>query len=272
MHKNIKILCEIAEVSTSGYYKRLKTADDKDKDYEDYLTIKKICQKGKMRWGYRRVCMELDGKMNHKKILRIMNKYGLLAKTRRANPYRQMAKKTQEHRTFPNILDRNFKQEHPRSVFCADITYLPFNHRFAYLSAVKDIATKEIVAAHLSMHIDVELVIRTMEKFRKDSYMHKEALIHSDQGFHYTNPEFIALTKQLRLTQSMSRKGNCIDNAPIESFFGHFKDEIDYKSCRTFEELEMLINNYIDHYNNERRQWELKKMTPVQYRDHLLMK
>jgi len=68
----------------------------------------------------------------------------------------------------------------------------------------------------------------------------------------------------------MSRKGNCIDNAPVESFFGHLKDDVDYKSCRTFEELQLLIENYIDHYNNRRAQWDLKKMTPVEYRDHLI--
>jgi transposase InsO family protein len=140
------------------------------------------------------------------------------------------------------------------------------------LSAVKDVATKEIVAAHTSMRIDMDLVTKTIEQLRKDPHISKDALMHSDQGFHYTNPEFITLMKKLKFIQSMSRKGRCIDNAPIESFFGHFKDEVDYKSCKTFEELHSLINSYIEYYNNERKQWELKKMTPVQYRNHLLMK
>jgi len=155
------MLCTIASVSRSGYYTWFKTAEREDKDLEDYLIIKEVCEKGRMKWGYRTVCMKVDKKMNHKKVLRIMNTYGLSAKTRRANPYRHMMKKTQEHRTFPNILDRDFRQESPRSVFCTDITYIPFNRRFAYLSAIKDIATKEIVAAHVSMHIDMELVIQT---------------------------------------------------------------------------------------------------------------
>ena len=97
-------------------------------------------------------------------------------------------------------------------------------------------------------------------------------MIHSDQGFHYTNPQYIKVVKDLNMVQSMSRKGNCIDNAPMESFFGHFKDDVDYKECRTYEELEVLIRDYIEYYNNERYQWDLKKMTPVQYRNHLLMK
>lgn len=95
-------------------------------------------------------------------------------------------------------------------------------------------------------------------------------MIHSDQGFHYTNPLYIKQIKELGMVQSMSRKGNCIDNAPIESFFGHLKDEIDYKSCKTFEQLHSLIEEYMGYYNNERQQWELKKMTPVEYRNHLL--
>jgi putative transposase len=235
------------------------------------LTISKVCEKGKMKWGYRVVCMNLNERMNHKKVLRIMKKYGLLAKIRRGNPYKQMAKKTQEHRTFPNILDRKFKQNNLRSVLCTDITYISFNHRFAYLSAIKDIATKEIVAAHVSMHIDMELVKQTIEKLQKDPYISTETIIHSDQGFHYTNPIFITLMEKLKFIQSMSRKGNCIDNAPIESFFGHFKDEVDYRSCKKFEELKLLIENYIEYYNNNRKQWELKKMTPVAYRDHLLV-
>jgi putative transposase len=91
-----------------------------------------------------------------------------------------------------------------------------------------------------------------------------------NQGFHYTNPQYIHVIKGLDMIQSMSRKGNCIDNAPMESFFGHFKDDVDYKECRTYEELELLVEEYIEYYNNERYQWDLKKMTPVQYRNHLL--
>ena len=100
----------------------------------------------------------------------------------------------------------------------------------------------------------------------------QNVLIHSDQGNHYTNPQFIATVSNLGMVQSMSRKGNCIDNAPIESFFGHFKDDIDYGDCNTFEELSLRIEEYMEYYNNGRQQWNLKKMTPVKYRNHLLSK
>lgn len=211
--------------------------------------------------------------MNHKKIKRIKAKYGLITRIRQKNPYKAMMKKTQEHRTFPNILDRQFTQLIPFKVFCTDITYLFFNNRVAYLSVVKDIASGEIVAWSLSMHIDMNLVFETVQSMKGNANIPslKEVLIHSDQGFHYTNPQYIGSIKQLNMTQSMSRKGNCIDNSPMESFFGHFKDEVDYKTCKTFEELLAMVKEYITYYNTQRQQWELKKMTPVNYRNHLLL-
>lgn len=213
--------------------------------------------------------MKLEDKhiiFNHKKIIRIKNKYGLITRIRRKNPYKTILKKTAEHRTFTNKLDRQFTQSIPHRYFCTDITYLPFNHRFAYLSVVKDIASGEIVAWHVSPQITMELVLTTLEQMKG----YRNALIHSDQGFHYTNPTYIEKVKLLEMIQSMSRRANCIDNAPIESFFGHLKDDVDYKSCNTFEQVRLLIENYIRYYNHERRQWDRNKMTPVQYRDHLL--
>ena len=194
-----------------------------------------------------------------------MGKYGLRVKIRRKNPYKTIMKKTADHRIFANRLDRAFGQTTPHRFFCTDITYLPFNNRFVYLSVVKDIATGEIIAWHLLPHITMELVLATIDQMKQ----YQNALIHSDQGFHYTNPEYIEKIKMLGMVQSMSRKGNCIDNAPIESFFGHLKDDVDCKNCRTFEEIHQLIENYIKYYNNERAQWDKNKMTPVEYRDHL---
>ena len=204
-----------------------------------------------------------------------MGKYGLVCKIRRANPYKQIAKKTKEHCTFNNQLNREFKFLVPFKVFCTDITYLPFNHRMAYLSVIKDIGSGEIVAWKLSMHIDMELVLGTIERLRNNAALPLESfqniLIHSDQGFHYTSPQYIEQIKKMSMIQSMSRKGNCIDNSPMESFFGHLKDDVDWKECKTFEELNLLIENYMQYYNYERYQWNLKKMTPVQYRTQSLL-
>jgi len=205
-----------------------------------------------------------------------MRKYHLFVKIRSRNPYKNIAKKTQEHQTCENKLNRQFEQSVPLKVFCTDITYLFFSHHLAYLSVIKDICSGEIVAWKSSPHIDMDLVLKTVEVMKNNVDLpissFDNIMIHSDQGFHYTNPQYIKVVKDLNMVQSMSRKGNCIDNAPMKSFFGHFKDDVDYKECRTYEELEVLIRDYIEYYNNERYQWDLKKMTPVQYRNHLLMK
>jgi len=278
LKRNIQIACEVAKVSRSGYYRWLKHCHEPEKDHEDYLLIKEIFEKGKRKYGWRTIKMKLkmDKKvvMNHKKIQRIMKKYRLRTKIRRVNPYRMIMKKSLEHRTFENLLNRQFTQDIPLKVFCTDITYLPYNHRMAYLSVVKDIATGEVMGWNLSQHIDMDIVMNTIEKMKAhpsfETVTFSDILIHSDQGVHYTHPEYIQAIKELGMVQSMSGKGNCIDNALIESFFGHFKDDMDYKDCKTFNELYSLTEQYMKYYNHERPQWDLKKMTPVMYRNHLL--
>jgi transposase InsO family protein len=257
----------LARVSRGGYYKWLQDIDKPDKDYPDYLKIKAVFDQSKGKYGWRNIKMVLP-EMNHKKIQRIMRKFNLVAKVRRKNPYRQMMKKSLEHRVFPNKLQREFKQNIPFKVFCTDITYIPFLNRFAYLSVIKDIASGEVVAWNLSLYLEVALVTDTIRNMRLDSY--ENIMIHSDQGFHYTNPSYIEIVKELKMIQSMSGKGKCIDNAPIESFFGHMKDELEYGSCRSFDELRLAIEEYMRYYNYERKQWTREKMTPVAYRNHLL--
>ena len=212
--------------------------------------------------------------MNRKKIQRIMRKYNITCPIRKANPYKRIAKATKEHRVVPNRLNREFKQNTPGKVMLTDITYMPYgNNKIAYLSTIKDSSTNEILAYNLSNSLAIDIVTETINKLvkLKSFKLHKDAFIHSDQSSHYTSPIFQKLLKKYNLGQSMSRRGNCWDNAPQESFFGHMKDEIDYKSCETIEELKILIDDYMDYYNNERCQWNLKKLTPVQYRNQLLV-
>jgi transposase InsO family protein len=237
------------------------------KDYSDYLLIKKVFDDSKGKFGWRSIKMALPA-MNHKKIQRIMRKYDLLAKVRRKNPYKAIMKKRLEHRTFPNLLKRQFDQSFPYKVFSTDITYIPFKNEFVFLSVVKDIASGEAVAWNISRGLEMALVADTIKQLPHE--LCENAMIHSDQGFHYTHPGYIELIKELKMTQSMSGKGSAIDNAPIESFFGHMKDELDYKSCHSFEDLRSKIAKYMQYYNNERKQWTRNKMTPVQYRNHLL--
>lgn len=274
MAGDVKMYCGIAGVSRCGYYKWLSNPN-LNKDKEDTELIKEIFEKGKKKVGWRSIQMKLYNdykvKMNHKKIKRIMRENNLKAQIRRKNPYKMIMKKTQEHRTFANLLDRQFSQFTPRQVLSTDITYLYYSYgRKAYLSVIKDIATKEIVSWQLSNNLTMKFVLDSIDELKNINTINFKTIIHSDQGFHYTNPEYIKKVKAFKLIQSMSRKGNCIDNAPIESFFGHMKDEINHKTARTFEELKEIITNYMHYYNNKRYQWEIKKMAPVEYRNHLL--
>lgn len=202
-----------------------------------------------------------------------MKKYDIICPLRRANPYRRMAKATSEHAVSPNLLNRQFKQNIPGKVLLTDITYLFYGKgKKAYLSTIKDGSTNEILAYNVSDQITLDLATDTLVKLKNNRKVKlaKDAFIHSDQGFHYTSPIFQRLVKKYRLSQSMSRRGNCWDNAPQESFFGHFKGETSIKHCVSLEELKREVKSYMTYYNYYRYQWNLKKMTPVEYRNHLL--
>lgn len=274
---DILIRCAIAGVSKSGYYRWLKKRNEPPHDLNDYLVIKDMFDQGKHKDGWRTLKMKLETQknitFNHKKIIRIKKKYGLVTRIRRKNPYKAIFKKTQEHRVAPNILDRQFLQTVPFKFLCTDITYVFFGGHVAYLSAVKDIASGEILAWNLARHLAMNLVLDTVLHMENNPQVPglQGVLLHSDQGFHYTNPEYASRLERLGMIQSMSRLGNCIDNSPMETFFGHFKDEVDYQACQTFEQLKAMIQDYITRYNTQRQQWELKKMTPQDYRNHLLL-
>lgn len=276
----ITYLCMLGEVSRSGYYAWKKNEANRSvrqiNDEADIVLIKKIYDAEKGKVGALQIKIILDNDypiiMNHKKIRRLMKKYNLVARIRRANPYKLMMKATQEHKTCKNLLKREFDQGEPGKVLLTDITYLYYGKgQKVYLSCVKDGATREIVAHVVTTSLKMNIVYRTLKQLSDTvDEFHPEALIHSDQGFHYTHPEFQSKVKQMGLVQSMSRRGNCWDNASMESFFGTFIDWVDHKSCASLEELKHQTNEYINKYNNERYQWGINKMTPAQYRGHLL--
>lgn len=277
---NVSYLCETAGVSRSGYYKWASCASGRlhreQTDYEEFLLIKEIFLKKNRKAGWRVIRMHLERQsiiMNPKKIRRLMKKHDLITKVRRRNPYRQMAKATQEHRTAPNLLDRNFGQDTPYKTLGTDITYLhDANGQRSYLSIILDMATSEVVAHRVStslgMDLSMEVIKQAVDRLGKERL--SGAMIHSDQGFHYTHPFYIKYLADQGIVQSMSRKGNCLDNAPVESFFGHLKDELDLTTCHSLDQVKAVVDTYIHDHNHHRLQWARKKMAPVEYRDHLL--
>lgn len=239
--------------------------------------IKSICEEKKYKAGIRTLKMIIlrdhEIVMNLKKIQRIKRVYGLATIVRRKNKYRFISKGGEDHKAAPNLLRRNFDVLKSDLVYSTDITYLNYGlGQRAYLSAIKDLGTKEIVHYTVSKNIGMEIATDGLDNFfeKIKPIIRNDLILHSDQGTHYTNKTFREKLAQYGVNQSMSRKGNCLDNAPIESFFGHLKDEIDLRSCRKFDELEKKVSDYIRFYNHDRPQWGLKRKTPAEYRGLIL--
>ncbi len=275
---SVTALCELAGVSRSGYYAWLKAAplreEREEKDKADFEIILAIYKKRGYAKGARSIYMGLlhlspPVVMNIKKIRRLMKKYNLVCPIRKANPYRRMAKAIKTSNYADNLLQREFECYGPRYVLLTDITYIPYNGMFAYLSTILDAYTKQILSYVLSSSLEVDFVKETVEILIREHgiSLHKETLIHSDQGCHYTSSTFIRIIEDADLSRSMSRRGNCWDNAPQESFFGHMKDHIGskVKQCTEFEEVKAIVNDYMDYYNNEEYIWELCMLSPNEY-------
>ncbi len=268
------MLCNVANVSRSGFYLYLREKDEREtKDEKDYHLIKSVFN---TKTGARTVKMKLDDKgiaMNLKRIRRTMKKYDLICKIRRTNKSRVSLKKNIVNQEVANLLNREFRQNIPYKVASTDITYLKHNSRFSFLSTVKDLATGEILAWKLSKLMNLDLVLNTiddLEEYFRENYLRLDnLLLHSDHGFQYTSLTYHNRLKELGITQSMSRRGNSVDNAPIESFFGHMKDEVEIKDLN-FNQISEVINEYMIEYNYKRRQWGRKRLAPVYYRDYLL--
>lgn len=277
---SVSALCDMAGVSRSGYYRWVDAAGVREgreqKDRDDFgLIVKAYSQRGYSK-GARGIYMCMvhwnpPVVMNLKKIRRLMDKYGLACPVRRANPYRRMAKAIKTNHVADNILGRKFTEYGSRKVLLTDITYIPYNGTFAYLSTILDAYTKQVLSYALSDSLEVDFVLETVEKLVKNHGIELtgETLIHSDQGCHYTSTSFIRLVEDKELRQSMSRKGNCWDNAPQESFFGHMKDEIDVSGCTKYREVKAVVDDWMDYYNNERYQWQLARLSPNEYYEYI---
>jgi putative transposase len=205
--------------------------------------------------------------VNHKKIDRIKKEYGLFTRIRRKNPYKHFP--VAENAKVPNLLERQFVTPIPNQIYSTDMTYLFYgSSQKAYLSATKDLATNEIISYRLMRKPAVSQFAEEFDCLLKNLTPEERSslMMHSDQGFQYTHTRFRELLSSYGVTQSMSRRGNCLDNAPIESFFGHFKDLLNLKGCKTYEELEQEINWTMNYYNFERPQAALNKKPPAVYR------
>lgn len=280
---SVTMLCEIAGVSRSGYYNWVSSKEKRiEKEIQDRADFELILaaythrgyDKGAQGIYMRLLHMEPPVIMNVKKIRRLMKKYGLICEIRKANPYRRMAKAIKTNNVADNLVKRQFESYGPRKVLLTDITYIPYKGVFCYLSTIIDAYTKQILSYVLSESLEVDFVLETVNQLIENHgvSLTTKTMIHSDQGCHYTSCSFIQLVKDKGLRQSMSRRGNCWDNAPQESFFGRMKDHIKLKlkECESYEEVKEVIDDWMDYYNNDRYQWRLAKLSPNEYYNYIV--
>ena len=270
----MKALLELANMPRSTFYywlNNLKNNVDKDKKLK--AEIQSIFDEHKGRYGYRRITLELKNRghiVNHKKVLRLMNILGLKSiqrkRKRKYSSYKGIVGKVAE-----NLLNRNFKAERPNEKWVTDITEFKFEEQKLYLSPIVDLFGGEVVSFELSRRPVFKQVENMLEKAFRKIPDNTNLILHSDQGWQYQMEKYQQLLRQKGIRQSMSRKGNCLDNACAENFFGILKSELYYIEKQNYtciEELEQAIIDYIDYYNNKRIKSKLNGMSPVQYREH----
>jgi transposase InsO family protein len=212
--------------------------------------------------------------INHKKVARLKREYDIPTKIRTKRHSKPQQPKSTPNMIVPdNIINRQFQIQTPYRFVGTDVTYLwvPKLCRFAYLANVRDMATGEYLGWNVSFLNDQVLADGAILDMERRHTWASGMVLHSDRGGTYTAAHFQNQILGTRgITPSMSRKGNCIDNAPTESGHGHLKDWFDFSECTTIEDIRAEINRVIHYFNEERPQWSKKKMTPVEYRDHLL--
>ncbi len=268
-------MCEIAGVSRSGYYNWVKGEParqaQEEADRRDFELVLEAYRYRGYSKGVRGIHMRLLHMgviMNVKKIHRLMRKYGLKCQIRKPNPYKRMARAMATSHVADNRVNRNFRQG-IRKILLTDITYLFYNGGKCYLSTILDAYTHEVLAYRVSRNLRVDFVLDTVAALieQHGSTLDDSTIVHSDQGCHYTSNAFIQALRDASFVQSMSRKGNCWDNAPQESFFGHMKDEIGFlvERCGSFEAVRDRVDDWMDYYNRDRGQMELLKLTPTEY-------
>jgi putative transposase len=269
-HKyDLNILLNQANMARSSFYYHQKQCKSSDKYRVIKELIKSIYHKHKGRYGYRRITDELNNKglvINHKTVLRLMKLIGLKSIIR-VKKYKSY--KGDQGKIAPNLLERNFKAEAPNQKWATDITEFNLLGKKLYLSPIIDLFNQEIISYELTERPVFNQVVMMLKKAFKKIPNNINLMLHSDQGWQYQMKQYQYLLKEKGIIQSMSRKGNCLDNAIIENFFGTLKSELFYiQKFASVEELKHEIKQYINYYNNERIKSNLNKMSPIKYRAH----
>ena len=269
-HKfDLDLLLNQTNMARSSYYYHEKRNQLTDKYQSVKELIKQIYHHHKGRFGYRRITLKINQKgilINHKTVLKLMKILGLKSVIR-IKKYKSY--KGELGKIAPNVLNRNFKAISPNQKWATDITEFNVLGKKLYLSPIIDLFNGEIISYELSERPNFDQIIAMLKKSFKKITNQTNLILHSDQGWQYQMKQYQTILKDKGIIQSMSRKGNCLDNAIIENFFGILKSELFYlKQYKSITQLKHEIKEYIIYYNNDRIKQNLKGMSPIQYRAH----
>ena len=265
-------LLRAAEIPRSTFYYHLKALSKPDKYADVKKRISEIYHENRGRYGYRRVTLSLhrEGKqINHKAVQRLMGTLSPKAaiKVKRYRTYRG-----EVGQTAPNVLQRDFKATRPNEKWVTDVTEFAVNGRKLYLSPVIDLFNNEVISYSLSERPVMNMVENMLDQAFKKLNPHEHPVLHSDQGWQYRMRRYQNILKEHGIKQSMSRKGNCLDNAVVECFFGTLKSECFYlDEFSNISELKDAVTEYIEYYNSRRISLKLKGLTPIEYRNQTYM-
>ncbi|NFB18136.1 IS3 family transposase [Clostridium botulinum] len=266
-------LCEFASIARSAYYKWLNRNESSNEQFNQELLplIKNAYEEKQGILGYRQMTIKLNREhefhVNSKRIYRLMSILNLKSVCRKK---KKNYKKTTPQVTAENTLNRNFNSDKFGEKWLTDVTEMKYGiGGKAYLSAILDLADKSIVSFVIGHSNNNTLVFKTFD-IAHEQHPDAKPLFHSDRGFQYTSKNFKKKLDDADMTQSMSRVSRCIDNGPMEAFWGMLKSEMYYlRKFNSYSELESVITDYINYYNNQRYQKRLKCMTPLEYREYL---
>ena len=241
-----------------------------DPDRDRMQLVLEAYEKSRKTYGYRRIQIwierEYGVKINHKAVLRLMRKLNIRSIARKKNPYRQFQNRYRSIQTCPNLMSQNFKTKGPNEKWGTDITYINTQQGFVYLAVIKDFFDGVILGYALSRNNSTSMVLQAVRSATSSFQPIHGVILQSDRGLQFQSPAYHSLTSQYGIVPSMSRKGNCLDNAPTESFFSHLKEElIRHIKIRDFQEAIQVVDDYIHFYNHDRIQLKTK-LTPIEFR------
>lgn len=269
---SVKKLCIIAKVQHSSYYKWLNRKESVNEVFNQKLLklIEKNYEESGAILGYRQMTIKLnrenDFKINEKRVLRLMRIKNLKSVCRKK---RKNYIKCKPEITAENVLNREFKSNKFGEKWLTDVTEMKYGTTKVYLSAILDLSDKSIVAYNIARSNNNDLVFKNFD-IAREKFPNVKPIFHSDRGIQYTSVLFRKKLNDAGMTQSMSRISRCIDNGPMEAFWGTLKSEMYYlKTFKTYDELVTAIKQYIEYYNTKRYQKRLGCMTPIEFRNYL---